>query len=1114
MKNFTDIFNEAEYIKLKADYTKYLLEKQYAISKETAKILLEEENEDDDEIPFNRKYHGKNVYVHIDVDGRREIKVVGSVEAAKQLAQNFKSAIAFDNGGNEIDLSEGIWDYLKDVGAGAKEVWDIVTDQGFDAEDNSKEKAKQEKQRLDYMRKNIEGYDDLLNEPDIFGDEKDRSKPSDSMRSNKDLAVEQPAVWVEKRKKLKADVEKYANRRMEADIKILGDSADKTPNKRQGVLGALYNDPSLLDALSDEEYSKIIGDIGTRYSTRKAKGSDPLYIDHWGGDSYVTRSYGYDQSEFDRELERIKKRKEEQGDTTPVTEKDFSLKQISSGSKTYRDSSFKEKAKEAAVDWAQEPENIKSTIAMATGLGAVRGGAAALLARAGASPTASALTLGAADAALSGLYGSGVKSRIESETEEGRKGKASTFGAKAAGEVAGELTVGTPFAIVGGKMFNVRTPRTNVPETPTTTPPKPAEELTGFENQKGWESVYSPDYWHKAGEIKYLQNLKPTMDVPELKLGNSPIGPQGYIRPGLPSGQRRRGQLGRNRKLSPKEVERLLKNKNLTDVERNALERYQRERIGKAIGGVVGDRVKVSDTPLEQNIQRALVGIPPESITPEVISQTRKNLKISGEYTPVETIKPKNQYSDNILKVITPAVLPKRPSDYQYFEDYKKAKEQQFGRELTKEESKFAEKEYEFDVRERESSVVGNKTELFHDRGPISISAGSPSRASILTAAQKSPLSKAAGVALTAPLTFGSAETANATANIGRIVMNAIEAQKAASENPGALRVAYRNAKAPKAQETIEASPIADRSMDAIEAARLYNRASIQPDLGPDPRPGPEPDPGPDPSVAAAIAALTVSRGKRSIDNGPDIDRFMDAIEAARLKAKANVPPNLGPGPGPDPSIKAAIDSLKISKGKRSTDNGPDIDRSMDAIEAARLLNRAKVQSDVGRSMDAIEAARLNTKANVQPDVDRAMDAIELARLLNRVNVQPDEDRSMDAIEAARLNNKAKVIVNNLVNTSDIPSGIPFAPITIPASVTAPVIAPAFVTPPAAIPAKTPPKKKKQPSPNKKGGVAPSSSDSGMELPSNIMDKLGVGVENWDLILKNIYGKYAGTLSK
>lgn len=110
MKIFNQLLNEALSAQVNTDYTRFLVEKQYALTKETARILLEQEEDDDGDgapdVPFNRTYRGNKIYVHLDVDGRREIQVVDSLDDAKILAKNYKSGVAYDNGGNELQLED------------------------------------------------------------------------------------------------------------------------------------------------------------------------------------------------------------------------------------------------------------------------------------------------------------------------------------------------------------------------------------------------------------------------------------------------------------------------------------------------------------------------------------------------------------------------------------------------------------------------------------------------------------------------------------------------------------------------------------------------------------------------------------------------------------------------------------------------------------------------------------------------------------------------------------------------------------------------------------------------------------------------------------------------
>lgn len=107
MKTFNDLLNESEGVRLTNDYTKYLLEKQYALTKETAKILLEESDDDEGPSgePFKRVYKGNKIFVHLDVDGKRLIKVVDSKQEASMLAQKYP-AMAYSGDGELLRLNE------------------------------------------------------------------------------------------------------------------------------------------------------------------------------------------------------------------------------------------------------------------------------------------------------------------------------------------------------------------------------------------------------------------------------------------------------------------------------------------------------------------------------------------------------------------------------------------------------------------------------------------------------------------------------------------------------------------------------------------------------------------------------------------------------------------------------------------------------------------------------------------------------------------------------------------------------------------------------------------------------------------------------------------------
>jgi hypothetical protein len=268
----------------------------------------------------------------------------------------------------------------------------------------------------------------------------------------------------------------------------------------------------------------------------------------------------------------------------------------------------------------------------------------------------------------------------------------------------------------------------------------------------------------------------------------------------------------------------------------------------------------------------------------------------------------------------------------------------------------------------------------------------------------------------------------------------------------------------------------------------------------------------------------------------------MDSVEAARAAASWRAPEkstiSFGTSGKPSGSDGVAlqppkIETLKPTKEdiKKFTDlfkyeiGGTSLppDRSMDDIEAAR--SNVKWATPPDRSMDEIEAARAQAKWPTPPD--RSMDDVEAARAQAKWAASPD--RSMDEIEAARAQAKwvddsikaeapkkevSKEIPDNSQNQNQT-SGVSDSIIAV-APVVQAILNQIRQSGSGNTNRGTPNRKisRNEPPTPKAGGIPFGGSDVTGTEPAESASASKPGPDNWDLFMKQIYGKKAATLTK
>lgn len=923
MKTFTNLFNEADSVKITQDYTRYLLEKQYALSKKTMNILLEEDEdedgngEDDQPLPFNRRYSGNKVYVHVDVDGRRDIRVVDGIDAAKLISKQYPSVIAYDNGGNVLNLREKLEDGV-----------DLVDTSSF------------------------------------------RPKPE---RTKSTLAEKLPQTYREWREKYEKSLDAEAIRLNAKHKAITGKDLDVTDwrkdsnLRKEAALGVLYNDPNLVSVLGPEEYKELQIDT---------KENEPLYIKRAG----TSDRYRYETSREPTVADIKDKSKipyftgEIEGPPNPADLPD--VQRISASSENYADKDFTSQTGIRIKDWFSQPENIKTTVAAGAGIGAGMALLKTLLPAAAASYVLPATELG-----LGAYYAGSKYSDIQSEIEAAKRGETVDPGAKTSAALTGELAVGTPGAIVGGGAFKGRTPRPA-----QMVEPKP-----------------------KATEPKPPEPSGPSWNVPPRRDYSTIISPK---EPALPTNLARDSALG------------------------------QKFKLGK-------DRVTFDQiTPGERiNMWRELLGFGPKGASKKTPLPPWEKFEVSSplEAKPETFVEPQTPLASQAPKVGTtitlpkgfrgaqpkfvglaftpPAALPKRPSDFESPADYQRAKEQELGRSMSDKEAKASAEEYAKDVREIEAAKVPDRSLLFPDRGPVSLSM--PSRASVIGRIQNSPITKAAAVA--ASFSPAADMATRGEVNIPAIVAKAIENSQRPPEPAGILRTVYKElqAKAPEPETTPDV--FTARGVPAAAAiAKGAKGASDRSGSGPSSTPTPK---ATEVGVPAKIQKTT------SIDSSG---------EPAGSVGKRMAPPNI------------------------VVDTYPE-DRSMDDIEAARLLVKRSVQQEDPELVKNVRKNDQEAKKNTteQEKVSDPITNVDILPLVAPV-IAPTIQTIINRAFGGEKGNGKYTQTKNPSNTNN----------------------------------------------PRKGGIPPVGEGGYDVQGSDQRTNVGRGVEDWNLLIKNIFGKNVASVTK
>jgi hypothetical protein len=111
MKNFNQLVNESSGLKLTRDYSRFLLEQQAFVAKKTCAILFGEETDYDgsddksNDPPFTSHLSGQ-FYVHINLDGRRKIKTANTAQEAALLTKDYPGSVIYNFKGDEVDPNQ------------------------------------------------------------------------------------------------------------------------------------------------------------------------------------------------------------------------------------------------------------------------------------------------------------------------------------------------------------------------------------------------------------------------------------------------------------------------------------------------------------------------------------------------------------------------------------------------------------------------------------------------------------------------------------------------------------------------------------------------------------------------------------------------------------------------------------------------------------------------------------------------------------------------------------------------------------------------------------------------------------------------------------------------
>jgi hypothetical protein len=211
------------------------------------------------------------------------------------------------------------------------------------------------------------------------------------------------------------------------------------------------------------------------------------------------------------------------------------------------------------------------------------------------------------------------------------------------------------------------------------------------------------------------------------------------VRADTPAGYRRISPFN----LTKKEIARIEKFGNMA--EKEALARARQKKLGKAVGGSVGERISDSDTPFMKAVIDRYTALNNARV-PET-AEAGEYLSLGGYQNPSfvrTTPKPKI--------TLTP-VIPQRPWAFGSLESYQEAVSKQLDRPLNKEELTYTEKVYNEDVKRRriETQEREIKTDFdfsklnsnkYEEKGPIRKAAEkmAATAATVSAAAESTPV--------------------------------------------------------------------------------------------------------------------------------------------------------------------------------------------------------------------------------------------------------------------------------------------------------------------------------------------------------------------------------------
>ena len=645
MKDYNTLVNQADGARLTTDYTRYLVETQHYITQKTASILLGEETEDDDNsVPFVSKYKPNKIFVQVQKEnGGFSIEVVDSPEEAKILASRVPGAKAYTYKGDEINLTEAT--------------------------------------------ENV----------------------STVSRRQSSLAKKTPNLYKRSREEYEKALEKNIEEFINQQKQILGPDAKVDLNwaKENAKWKTVYDNPLLADVLDIEEYE-----------TQGRKIKEPLYVEKSGA-MYIPR-VGLNPEDI-KPSSRMQYTGEAEGPINPV---DYpAMKFVAPAHPDYIDQSLAKRFGAETAAAMQDPESIKMGLAMAAGGGAAIGGLRTVsgllpqipgVGRA-LTPVAPLIVPGAV-AGLAGYGASSLKQSVAQSAAEALKGKSANVGEKELGRAAAETALGLglmlPYDIGRAGPFGLRGRGPAGPK--PTVPNPPTAQTQPFDITTGQEFVVSklePDAWLKKNSQQYVSSLTPEQLAALTKqsealstLKSDVMRPEGFPRPGMPGSRVRRDVPGGSQRISPfnltkKELANIAKFG--TDVEKDIVARANLEKLGKALGGKVGERIAQSDTPMTKEIARRWaefnqslgrdVSEPPSALEAE---RFKRGLGVSGLQPPVKFVAPPKA----TVGMDFPALPPIRPAAYETFDDYVKAYEDSTNAKISEKERGVLEKEYEASI--------------------------------------------------------------------------------------------------------------------------------------------------------------------------------------------------------------------------------------------------------------------------------------------------------------------------------------------------------------------------------------------------------------------------------